>query len=217
LKLENILVVGLDGAGKTTHARKLMEELAMQGIRTRYVYMRGYGRVFLAFPFLVLSRLLGFTKVHVLGEKNRVSEYRFFINKAFRTLWPWVSLVDSLLYSIVFRLTSLLSDRLTISDRSVIDTLVDIIADTRDRYSFKHYGRYFLNLIPKNSVVILLDVDERTALERKKDIHNLGYLKMRRDVYKKMTGKYGWTIIDTNADFNTLHRKFLSIFDLNAR
>lgn len=216
-KSKNILVIGLDGAGKTRHAKKLMEELAMRGIRTRYVYMRGYGRVFLTFPFLVLSRLLGLTKVHVLEDENRVSEYRFFTNKAFRTLWPWVSLVDSLLYSVVFRLTSLLSDRLTISDRSVIDTLVDIVADTQDRHLFKNYGRYFFNLIPKNSVVVVMDVDEGKALERKKDVLDLGYLKIRSYMYRKLADKYSWTVIDTDADFDIVHRKFIKVFDLSDR
>lgn len=208
--LKNILIIGLDGVGKTTHARRMMKELAMRGIKTRYVYMRGYGRVFLVFPFLILSRLMGFTKVHVLGNGNRISEYCFFTNKAFRTLWPWVSLIDSLLYSfLLFHLHSLIYDGLTISDRSVIDTLVDIIADTRDRYLFKHYERYFLNLVPKSSVVVLLDVDERVALRRKNDVLKLGHLKMRRDVYRKLADKYSWTIINTNANFDTVHRKIL--------
>jgi len=217
-KLKNILVVGLDGAGKTTHTKKLMEELAMRGIRTRYVYMRGYGRVFLTFPFLVLSRLLGFTKVHVLEDENKVSEYRFFANKAFQTLWPWVSLIDSMLYSfVVFRVNSLFSDRLTISDRSVIDTLVDIISDTQGKHPLKHYSQYFLNLIPKNSVVALLDVDERIALERKKDVFSLRYLKIRREIYRKLADKYGWTIIDTKADLDTVHREFLRVCNPNDR
>ena len=208
--LKNLLIIGLDGVGKTTHARMIMKDFAMRGTKTRYLYMRGYGRVFLTFPFLILSRLLGFTKVHVLGNGNRVSEYCFFNNKAFRAVWPWVSLIDSFVYSfLLLNLHSFVYDGLTISDRSVIDTLVDIIVDTRDRYLFKHYERYFLNLIPKSSVVILLDVDERVALSRKNDVLKLDYLKMRRDEYRKLADKYGWAIINTNSNFDTVHSKIL--------
>jgi thymidylate kinase len=216
LKSRSILIVGLDGAGKTTHAQHLIKELAKKGVRTRYVYMRGYGRAFLTLPFLGLSRLLGFTKVHTLKNGNRVSEYRFFSNKAFRILWPWFSLVDSLLYSFfVFGLTPLFLSKQIISDRSPIDTLVDIIADTRDPYPFKRYWRYFLNLVPKNSVVVFLDVDENTALHRKKDVLNMEYLKIRRATYKELAHKYGWAAIDTVADFEIVHSNFLKVLSLN--
>jgi len=186
----------------------------MQGKKTRYVYMRGYSRVFLAVPFLVISRLLGVTRVHVLEDGIKVSEYRFYTNKVFKTFWPFVSLIDSLLYSFIFfHLCSISYKGLTISDRSIVDTLVDIIADTQDCYFFKHYGRYFLNLIPKNSVVVLLDVDEKTAIKRKKDVLNLRYLKKRRAIYRKLADRYKWVIINTNTDFDIVHQKLLRVFD----
>jgi thymidylate kinase len=208
--LKNLLIVGLDGAGKTTHAYTLMKELGVRGIKTRYVYMRGYGRVFITIPFLALSRLLGFTRVHALKNGKKVSEYLFFKNKAFCTLWPWLSLFDAMFYSfLVFNVGAFFFNQVVVSDRSVIDTLVDIAVDTQNQDALDRYGRFFLNLIPKKSFITFFDVEERIALGRKEDVISLSYLRMRRDLYRRLAGKSSWIMLNANVDFYSVHRKFL--------
>ncbi len=212
---ECILIVGLDGSGKTTQTKMLMHGLANRNIKTRYVYARGYSRVFFTLPLLCLSRMLGFTKLHSLRNGIRVSEYLFYFNSAFRRIWIFFSFIDSVLYcTVLFWIKSLLSDKLIISDRSVIDTLVDIISDTQLDETITSYEKFFINLIPKNSIVIYLDIKETTALKRKKDILDFKYLEKRRKLYEFLVKKYNWRRIDANLDFNEVYNNLLSILDL---
>jgi thymidylate kinase len=90
-----------------------------------------------------------------------------------------------------------------IFDRSPIDTLVDIIADTRLSVGRETFQKLFLSLLPRNSVVIILDINEEIALARKRDILGKFYLSVRRGIYLKLAQLYRWYVISTNGSFET--------------
>jgi thymidylate kinase len=208
-----IVFSGIDGSGKTAHACKLAYELRSCGKSVKYLWLRGRGRVFLSLPLLILCRLLGITKVHKLRDDVRVSEYPFHMYKPIRLLWPWLQLIDSFLYSMVVHNFLSRSCDLIIMDRSPIDTLVDIIADTQAPASNSLLQRLFLALIPKTSLVVILDVRVEVAMGRKKDIPNIRYLKPRKRAYENLAKEYGWYILSTETDFNTVHNILLKLVD----
>ncbi len=198
-----IIFSGIDGSGKSTYARIFECRLKSNGMSVKYVYMRGLDRTFLSLPFLALCRLLKITKVHKLESGIRVSEYPFYSYKPLRLLWPLLQLVDSMIYILLLiRLPQLFYD-VIIFDRSPIDTLVDIIADTRLPIGVGVLQKLFLSLLPRNSIVIILDVNEEIALIRKKDILRKSYLSVRRRIYNKLADFYGWHVISTNGSFKT--------------
>jgi thymidylate kinase len=205
-----IIFSGIDGSGKSAHARKLMHELEVGGKSVEYLWMRGRGRTFLSFPLLVLCRLLNITKVHTLENGVKISEYSFYKYAPLRLLWPWLQLIDSIIYTtVLIRLSLIHSYDLLIVDRSVVDTLVDVISDTHFPYGMDTLHRLFLFLLPKNSLVIILDTNEETALTRKRDILSRDYLSTRRRIYKSLAVSQNWQVVFTNGDFNSSHN-FLS-------
>jgi hypothetical protein len=162
--------------------------------------MRGLGRTLLSLPLLALCRLLKITKVHRLEGGIRVSEYRFYAYKSLRLLWPLVQLIDSIIYTLILIHLSRPFFDVIIFDRSPIDTLVDIIADTRLPIGAGIPRKLFLSLLPRNSTVIILDVDEEIALIRKKDIIRKSYLSIRRRIYIKLAELCGWHIISADGN-----------------
>jgi len=198
-----IIFSGIDGSGKSTHARIFARKLKSNGMSVKYVYMRGLGRTFLSLPFLALCRLLKITKVHKLESGIRVSEYPFYVYKPLRLLWPLIQLVDSMIYTLLLiRLPQHFYD-VMILDRSPVDTLADIIADTRLSIGVGILQKLFLSLLPRNSIMIILDVNEEIAFARKKDILRKSYLSIRRRIYNKLAELYSWHVVSTNGSFET--------------
>ena len=218
LKARAIVLSGIDGSGKSTHARKLAQELEHQGKPVRYLWMRGYGRTLLSFPLLVLCRILKITEVKTLKNGIKVSLYKFYEHKPLRFLWPWLQFVDSLLFSILLVYRPLLfSKDVIILDRSVIDTLVDVIADTHAPIAFQSFQRFLLALLPKNSLVVIFDVREEIAMVRKKDVLCVEYLTSRRGLYKHLAAGYGWRLAATEEKFEITHKIFAPIMDQDLR
>jgi len=209
-----IVFSGIDGSGKSEHARKLVYELISCSKSAKYLWMRGKGKTFFSFPLLVLCRLLKITKVHKLENETKVSEYPFHIYKPLRLLWPWLQLIDSIIYAtVLIRLPLVHSHDILIIDRSVIDTLVDAISDVHSPYGIRILQRLFLSLLPNNSLLIVLDVDEEIAMRRKKDILSKRYLSTRRKIYESLAKIYNWPIVLTSENFIDTHGTLLRMVE----
>ena len=62
--------------------------------------------------------------------------------------------------------------------------IVDLMCETKDYQLPKSLAsRLLLSLIPKDSRLIVIDVDESIAYNRKHDIPSINYLKERRKLY----------------------------------
>jgi thymidylate kinase len=105
-----------------------------------------------------------------------------------------------MIYTLILILLSQHFYDVIIFDRSPIDTLVDIIADTRSSIETGILQKLFLSLLPRNSVVIILDIAEEIALTRKRDIPGKSYLSVRRRIYLKLAELYRWHVILTNEN-----------------
>lgn len=209
---------GIDGSGKSAHARKLADELISYGKSVKYLWMRGQGRIFFSFPLLTLCRLLRITKVHRLKSGIRISEYLFHAYKPLCLLWPWLQLIDSLIYSVTHVYVHLfLSSSFIIVERSVIDTFVDVLADVHNPFGLEILHKLFLALLPKNSLIIILDSDEKVALSRKEDILHIDYLRVRRRLYKSLQRRYGWHLVSTEPKFEAVHDLLMKLTEKDLK
>jgi len=202
---------GVDGSGKTTQVKLLEEYLMERGFRVKRIWFRW--TAFFSYSLLALCRLLGYTKWKTISRSNvKYAERRFYMNRALARLWPWLFTLDTFIYFVfqvelwrVFGYTVL-------CDRFIPDILVDLMCETRDYQLLKRLvGRVLLSLIPKNSKLAIIDVDENIAYHRKHDIPSIDYLKERRKLYLTLAKTLGIPIVNGENEANKVYEDILKI------
>jgi hypothetical protein len=121
-------------------------------------------------------------------------------------LWPWIQLIDVILYVAIKIYVPLIQGYRLVGDRFVYDILVDVMVDVNDRKLYERVvGRLMLSLIPSRAITFLFDVDEDTALKRKNDIPDKHYLTERRSHYLALADYQKIVEIDSSSAFDDVH------------
>ncbi len=207
-----IAICGIDGAGKTTQIELLEKYLRKKGLSVKRVWFRW--NAFFSYPFLALCRLLGYTQWKTIERSNiRYAERRFYMNKALAKIWPWLFTLDSLLHLIIkVRLWASIGYTV-LCDRFILDVLVDMMCETKNYQLLKHVaGKLLLSLITKeDSKLMVIDVVESIAYNRKHDIPNVNYLKERRKLYLIMARAMRVPIINGEKEAKKVHKDVLKL------
>ena len=198
-----ICIIGVDGTGKTAHAVQLMDDLKREGYKCKYVW---FGSPYLlSYPFMVLARFLGLTKMHYLPNNQTYSEHLYFKNKPVALMWKWIQFVDICTLSLLEVLLPTWAGYTVICDRYVYDAVVGLMDDLKDyRFFERIIGRAIFRLKPKSSLVFLLNVNDNTAFGRKGDIPDLQYVTRRKKSFKLIAKQENIPIIDANQSFATV-------------
>jgi dTMP kinase len=206
MKRKLVVLMGLDGSGKSTQAEHLRDWLKESGVAAETVWMRGDS--YLARPVLALGKaLLKAPKEDKRGEGIRAGEaydryvgskHSMFKNPLLRRIWTSLTLLD--LY-ITFRRAFSKIPRKTetvILDRYIYDSFIDI--DTaygeQGKEAERLLGAALAGLFPKPDVVILLTISPEDAMKRKDDIPSLRYLVEREAVYEMIGRAVGAVTVD---------------------
>ena len=194
MKRKLVVLMGLDGSGKSTQAAGLRDWLKADGIAAETVWMRGES--YLTRPVLTLGKsLLRAPKESKRGEGVKAgkaydryvgSKHSMFKNPLLRRIWTGLTLLD--LY-ITFRAAFARIPRKTgvvILDRYIYDSFIDI--DTaygeKGKEAERLLGSVMAGLFPRPHIVIHLAIEPEDAMRRKDDIPSLGYLEEREAVYE---------------------------------
>jgi thymidylate kinase len=201
-----VCLVGGDGTGKTAHAKKIVTDLNKSGAKCRYVW---FGQPYLlSYPFMFFCNKLGYTQNHVLPNKIVCQEHQYYRNRALTLVWPWIQLFDlavlvlSRVYLPVWRGTTV------VCDRFIYDTLVELMADTDDRELYrKTAGKLILSLKPAFALIIRLNVKAQMAFERKNDVPDVRFLRVRRDNYEIIGRQFKIKTINAEQPFDFVHHE----------
>lgn len=207
-RAKTICLIGIDGSGKTIHARKIISHLQKSGEKCRYVW---FGTpYFFSYPFMVICRMLGLTETHRLPNEVTCSEHQYHRNGPIALIWPWVQFLDLAIFVTLRVYIWLWQGFTVVCDRFIYDALVELMADTGDeRLHEKLVGRLILKLKPKLNMVFLLDVDETVAFRRKLDLPNLSYLVRRRRNYYLIANHLHIPIINAERPFYLVHKEII--------
>jgi len=192
-----ICLVGLDGTGKTTQARKLLANLRQRGFVCHYVW--GKLNPWLLAPFVWIARVL-FLRGHdpyVDYPRHAAAKAKLGSHRLLHTFFENLFLLDYALQMVWKIRLPRLFHRHIICDRYVFDSIADLAADFR--YLTPRLNRSldrFFTLLPKPDVIFFFDLPEEAAYKRKRDIPSLEYLQMRRGYFLSMAQRYNMVPLD---------------------
>ena len=202
-----ICFTGIDGTGKTTLSKELVELLNEKGVKCKYVYARL--NPFILKPFILLGGLV-FLRGGEISENY--SEYSNTKRKAIikhsllSKFYERILLLDYI-FQIFFKVKiPLIFGKNIVCDRYVYDTVItDLSVDMN--YSKGRVISLLNNLLrffPEPDITFLIDVPEKIAYQRKNDTPSMGYLKERREIYLDVGKEYEMVILDGYRDLSDL-------------
>ncbi len=198
-----ICFIGIDGSGKTTQAKMLVNWLSSQGYRPLYVWSRGevlqIRQVFLRLG----RRALGTSEREIANNKNSYREYqskksRLLHNPVVRALWSTTTQFEHIAQINRDIRGKIKDGNVVVCDRYFWDSAIDmaILNNKKSEWLPNRMNRMLWNLVPKPMATFFIDIPPEEALKRKDDIPSLEYVKRRVDMYRYLSTCLPVTVID---------------------
>jgi len=184
-----IVIEGIDGAGKTTHARKLVRWLRKLGIQAYYTFEPTKGTI-----GRILGKMASKRKVNVKVEALLFAADR--IDHLDKTIKPLLE-KGSIIVSDRYVHSSIAYQSITVGDQRWIEEL--------NKFA------------EKPDLVILLDVDPEIGLRRIKRrrarFERVEILKKVREKYLELAKREGFKVIDANREIGKVFKDVRSLVE----
>jgi thymidylate kinase len=189
-----ICIVGIDGSGKTTLARQLVERMQTHGIRSRYLW-GGFSPTVLLRPVLWLAKRL----VYREDRHSQISEQKGPVlkSKTWSTVYHYGILADYVLQMLTRVGAPLLLGESVICDRYVHDTVINtaFVLDYSDDELLRLLT-CMQRLIPRPDLILLADLPEEIAYARKDDVLSVVFLSERRRRFQLVAKAHDLPVFD---------------------
>ena len=200
---ELIYIMGIDGSGKSTVSNYIADEYREKGYDVDVVWLR-YNHV-ITKPLLGLCRLIGLTKYET-HDGIRVGYHDFYKSTIISFLFISFQYLDAVRVKYT-RIVPILkrSNHIIILDRYVYDILIDLAVDTRkDNMIYSWFGQRFRNLLPKESIIILVRRDLETVLDVRPEGKVDRNFEARYNHYQQLGTNLGIKIINNEGSLEEL-------------
>jgi thymidylate kinase len=196
-----ICFTGVDGSGKTTHAKYLKSHLEEQGYSCTYVW--GGFRPFFAYFFFAFTRVLGYWKHTKKNAYTDPLEYapRLFV-KNFGKVWHLFIFIDYQLKALVKIRLPLLVGKVVICDRYFYDFLMEL---RLSHVSSKKFTFAISKGVPKPLVTFLMNIPETLAENRRNFSYE--FFSKRNEVFLDLAKTFDFRVIDSSEPLLGNQRK----------
>tara|TARA_A100000164_G_C21853121_1_gene746069 strand:+ start:704 stop:1354 length:651 start_codon:yes stop_codon:yes gene_type:complete len=210
-KRKNICLSGLDGAGKTFIAGSLIE-IIKKKYDVKHVWSRY--KNYTSKPLLFITRLTGHNyKKSINGLE--IGYHDFQNNKFISILFLFFQWIDQFI-EIIFRFR--LSKTSIVSDRSLIDTLIDLSVDTNlQKFIFGFYAKSLFSLMPKNTIYILIKRNIDLVEKVRPDVFYDKNRNVREELYAEISKIYPIYIVENNNDSEETLKRIFDIIDKSEK
>ncbi len=206
--------VGVDGSGKTTQAKLLVNWLESQGIESAYVWSRGEVRAVRSILLFMGRSALGTSTRTIAKDKKSYSEYqsrkaRLLENPVVRMLWSAMTHVEHVTQINLEIRQRIRDGKVLVCDRYLWDSSIDLAVLNNRTPEWLSGGLNTLmwKLVPKPTLTFYIDVPPEEALKRKNDIPSLDYVTKRAAFYRHLASCNSWTVIDGREEVAAIHAK----------
>ncbi len=203
-----IVFSGMDGTGKSTHARALVDELRLRGIRTVYRRLR--------FPFVSSVLLLLYARLRrwsyeIRASNSTIRVHDFAQSPLLRTLYPLTAHLDLLLATwFLIRLPMALG-WMVVCDRFVTDSLIDVASSCgRDIVPGSVLARLNQALLPRGTMTFLLTASVETVAERRAESSFDPTFLWRWEQYQRAAAENSVLVVDSEDGFEVVHGRILA-------
>lgn len=204
----SIIFCGLDGCGKTTQAKNLLNYFIKCNVESNYVWLRYPFRLII--PFVIFLRFFKLSAYPRTIQKKNNGIKNLQDHKFLSFLWEKLLFYD-LKIDYYFKVKKPIdSNKIIILDRSIIDTVVDLVLVTGNTKKLEYFLKKFSTLLPPSRQMILLDITPELSFERNKD-EDLEQLIIRRDLYHKICQINNLKIIDGTQNVDDIHQQILTL------
>jgi len=206
-------IAGPDGSGKTTFLEDLEKQLLVHKNKTRHIWIRS-PKIF-SKPLMAYCRVVGLTKYKTI-DGIKYGKHEFYRSKFVSFLFPILQLIDFKI-KWYFEKKKIMVDEVTLFDRFNVDTLSDLMVDTRRIDLHKSWiGKEFLKLTPENTKIIILKVDEEIIRKRKLDTLHDELLEDKIKVFELLSKDLNIKLIENNNEYVTTKAQILN-YMLNGK
>ena len=186
---------GVDGSGKTTHAKSLIKSLNEMGYSCKYVW--GASRPILSYAFFAFTRLLGYWKQ---TRKNAYTDPLEHtprnLAKKFAILWRFFLFLDFQIKATFKIRLPLALGKVVVCDRYFYDLLMEL---ERSTVSSDRFTVMLSKTLPQPVITFLLDVPKTLANQRRGfSCEELG---AKRRAFLQIGKFFGFVIVDSSKDF----------------
>jgi thymidylate kinase len=191
LKYKVVYIYGLDGSGKSTVCRELINLFGEKGIKATYKWMRF--NHYLSKVINVIGRLRGLSFYTIYPDDTKVGYHHYYKSSFLSATYCLTTIFDTFIASL-FKLwiPILMGHQVIVLDRFVFDIIVDLSIDTRNPGLLLGWqGKALRRFLPLEAISIYLDVDKHIIHKRRPDTRWDENFAARKEMYEKICVAYG--------------------------
>jgi dTMP kinase len=190
-----ICFTGVDGSGKTTHAKSLLRFLEYNGYPCKYV--RGALRPILSYAFFIFTRLIGYWKSKKQDAfTNPLENAPQGIAKKLAALLRFLFFIDFHIKTLLKIRLPLVFGKTLICDRYFYDLLMEL---ELNNISSKFFAYILSRTLPRPIIVFLMDAPATTIKSRRN--FSLEEIKLKRRTFLRMYKNFNFIIINSQIDY----------------